>query len=115
MRLVSNKNPGKTKKRSMFFEGIKNWFFVYCKDKDVVRIFQGYWRRKIAVEYANKRFEISQSGGLSGGKRHYVLSFGDKAYIVCNRKEIISLKQKGIFKRDYNIENELRNAFYITK
>jgi hypothetical protein len=115
MELVSNKNTGKTKKRSMFWEGVKNWFFVYCMDNDVIRIFQGYWRRKLSVEYANKRFNNSQSGGLSGGKRYYVLTFADKAYIVCNRKEIISLKAKGIFKPNYNIENELRNAFYITK
>jgi hypothetical protein len=115
MDLVTNKKQAKTKKHSMFFEGLKNWFFVNCKDRDVIRIFQGFWRRELSVKYANKRYDMSQNGGLSGGKRYYVLAFGDKAFIVCNRKEILTLKERGLFKRDYNINNELKNAFYITK
>lgn len=114
MTIVNTPKAGKTKKPTLF-DSLKNWWFVKSTDKSVMRIFQGYGRRKLAVKYADKRHDMSKEGGFSGGKIHYVLSFGDNAFIVANRKEVGFLKDKGYFKPGYNIEKLLNNAFYIAR
>jgi len=91
-----------------------NIWAIYVHFKDGARIFSGWQHYKLAIKYAEKRSKLSATNKLLGGKRHYVLPFGNEKLIVVNRQEIIRLKNQKIFKKSLNIVDIIKHAYHIT-
>ena len=99
----------------MIWHWIKNLFFVFLTTKSQVRVFEGYMHWWFARKYADRRYNISKVNKYAGGKRHYVLPWGDYSLIVLNNLEISDLKARRIIPKSVNINLILKQAYYITR
>lgn len=99
----------------MLWHWIKNLFFVYLTTKSQVRIFEGYAHWWFAKKYADRRYRMSKINKVAGGKRHYVLPWGEYSLIVLNHIELNTLKARGIISRSVNINTILKQSYYITQ
>ncbi len=99
----------------MIWLWFKNLCFVYLTSKSELRIFAGYGHWWFAKKYADKRAKMSKVNKVAGGKRHFVLPWGDYSLIVLNKLEINTLKSKGIINKRLNVNEIFKQAYYLTK
>jgi len=99
----------------MIWHWVKNLFFVFLTTKSTVRIFKGYGHWWFAKKYADKRADMSKVNKVCGGKRHFVLPWGDYSLIVLNKTELNALKSKGIINKKINVNEIFKQAYYLTK
>jgi expansin (peptidoglycan-binding protein) len=100
---------------AMWWMWVKNLCFVFLTTKSKIRIFTGYGHWWLAKKYADRRYDISKVNKYCGGKRHYVLPYGDYSLIVLNSLELQNLKKRGFFSKAMNIALVLKNAYYVTQ
>lgn len=94
---------------------IKNIYLVFAGTKSKVRIFQGYGHFWLAKQYADRRSRISKVNKYCGGKRHYVLPVGEYSLGVFNSLELQDLRRRKVISKNFNINEVLKNAYYVTK
>lgn len=99
----------------MIWHWFKNLCFVFLTTKSKVRIFQGYGHWWFAKKYADRRAKMSRVNKVCGGKRHFVLPWGDYSLIVMNRLEINNLKSRGIINKNLDVNKIFKQAYYLTK
>lgn len=100
---------------AMWWMWIKNICFVFLTNKSKVRAFTGYGHWWLAKKYADRRTGISRVNTYCGGKRHYVLAYGERSLIVLNSLELHEMKKRGVFNKHLNINTVLKHAYYVTK
>jgi len=93
---------------------IKNLWFVYTTSKRKSKSFAGYGRFWLAKKYADMRTSTGSVDGVTGRKRHFVISYDTNILIVANRIEIENMIKSKMIKH-LDIYELLKNAYYITK
>jgi hypothetical protein len=92
----------------------KNWYFVTFSGKVTSKAFAGYGRFYLAKKYADKRTASGSPDGVTGRKRHYVISYDTNIIMVCNRTEINNMAKTGVIMKQ-NVAKLLRDAYYVSK
>ena len=93
---------------------LKNWYFVTFTSKIIPKSFAGYGRFRLAKKYADKRTASGSPDGVTGRKRHFIISFDTNIVIVCNKTEIDNMVKSGVIKHQ-NCYQLMRDAYYISK
>lgn len=94
---------------------IANFYFVFISPTSKPRVFKGFGHWWLAIQYANRRSNLTKANKLCGGKRYFVLPYTQDSLIVVDRVEIIEGRNRGVLNKNLNIEKLLKMAYYITK